>query len=141
MKHDTTVSLTALYVQMQKTILQLTERVEALERDRKKATGAVFKARPRVKANMPAPDQPESVRDRLTMALICEKVATTHEVRVSDIRGPSRLKHIVAARKEACRLMLAEGFSSPMVGRFLGKRDHTSVLYLAGRLGKEGGKP
>lgn len=130
MKHDPTVSLTAMFVQMQKTILQMTERIEALER-------ALCAAQEREAPTLTEAQQAMQ-RERQTMAMICEQVATEYGVKLSDIRGRRRIAVLNEIRGEACRRMLDRGFSSPRIGRYLCDRHHTTVLHLAGRLGKEG---
>lgn len=65
---------------------------------------------------------------RPRMADIVAAVADKHDVTVADLKGPSRVKHIVAARFEAMARMYDLGiWSMPQIGRFFG-RDHTTVL-------------
>lgn len=125
---DPKISLTAMVVQMQKTILQLTARVEALEAIPK---AKVATARITVKPS-------GEVQERLSMAMICEAVGRVHNIGMADIRGPRRDRLAVDARKEFCRLSFEAGHSSTVIGRYI-RRDHTSVLYLAGRTQKRRG--
>lgn len=63
---------------------------------------------------------------------ILAAVACCHGLAVSDLTGPSRRPHVVAARQEAMRRLRAEAwrrFSMPEIGRMLGGRDHTTVLH------------
>ena len=122
---DPKISLTAMVVQMQKTILQLTARVEALEAiPRAKVTTARVTVRPS-----------GDVEERLSMAMICEAVARVHNIGMADIRGPRKDKAASDARKEFCRLTIEAGHTSAKIAAYI-RRDHTSVLYLAGRLGR-----
>lgn len=142
MKFDPNMSLTGMVVVMQKTILQLTERVEALER--------------KAAARPPRPPKPPSLtraaritiedakvnltpegRDRLTLAMICQSVARAHELTVKDIRGPRKDRAATMARKEACKLMRAEGFSLQHIGSYMGNRNHTTIMHHAGERGRK----
>jgi hypothetical protein len=63
------------------------------------------------------------------MAII-KLVALKHRIGVSDIRGPSRTRHIVAARHEAVWLVHThcQNLSTTQVGRLFGGRDHSTAL-------------
>jgi hypothetical protein len=63
------------------------------------------------------------------MAII-KLVALKHRIGVSDIRGPSRTRHIVAARHEAVWLVHThcQHLSTTQVGRLFGGRDHSTAL-------------
>lgn len=64
------------------------------------------------------------------LASICQR----HGIPPRTVTGPQRGKQAVTARKEFCRAAVDLGtWSTTQIGRFL-NRDHTSVLYLAGRL-------
>lgn len=127
MKHDPDLSLTAMFVQMQKTILQLSARVEALEAaNRALCLKAMDVDSVRI---TPGP----SARERLTMALICEKVATAHGVTIDQMKAKRGPDVIAEARAEFCRLACGRGFSTTAVGRFLGGRDHTTIMQLRDR--------
>jgi hypothetical protein len=56
-------------------------------------------------------------------------VANLWEVRIDDLQGPRKHAELVAAR-HAAYLLIRErlGYSTPLIGRQLGDRDHTSVL-------------
>lgn len=65
-----------------------------------------------------------------TMAEIVRDVAERHLLTPELLRGHRQGKELSAARHEAMHLMMETGrFSSPQVGRFLGGRDHTTILY------------
>lgn len=70
------------------------------------------------------------------MHLIARRVADRHGFTVGDLAGPSKLRSIARARQEAMyelyRVRLADGrrrWSYPMIGRFLGGRDHTTIWF------------
>lgn len=64
------------------------------------------------------------------VATILRAVADEHEVSVSDILGPRRVKHISLARQHAMWALMKETrLSSVAVGRRLGGRDHSTVLH------------
>ena len=123
-RHDGNLSLTAIVVQMQKTILQLSARVEALE--------AANKARPAVEVEKITIRPGEAARARVTMATLCEEVAKAHNVTVADIKGRSKTREFVCARAEFCRLAASRNYTRQQIGTFLDGRDSTSVTYLIG---------
>lgn len=67
---------------------------------------------------------------------IIRVVATRHGVSVADIKGATRVFHIVAARQEAMVLVykLRPDLSLPAIGRIF-DRDHTTVLHAVRKLG------
>ncbi len=68
------------------------------------------------------------------MLAFAEAVAKAFDVSVDDLRGRRRTPDLTAARKEFCKMVEAEKrWSLPQIGRFLGGRDHTSILQLLGR--------
>lgn len=70
----------------------------------------------------------------VTMAGMLRGVCARHGVDVQPVLGPCRFKELVAARREFVVNAISVGkWSSVQIGRFLGNRDHTSILYLAGR--------
>lgn len=78
-----------------------------------------------------------------TMAMICAEVARKHDLRMSDIKGPRRRAAFVGARQEVMYRCYHEMQTTlPQIGRFLGNRDHTTILHgirrHAERLAKEG---
>lgn len=60
---------------------------------------------------------------------IIQETAEKHELEVTDITGQSRKPRFVAARQEACYLLRQAGYSYPQIGRFLGDRDHTTIVH------------
>lgn len=54
-------------------------------------------------------------------------------VRASDVRGPSRRPAVVRLRAWiAAELRSTWGLSYPKIGRILGGRHHTTIMYLLG---------
>lgn len=71
-----------------------------------------------------------STEERRTPELVIEAVADSHGVTVADLVGPRRDQQIARARHHAMHQLHSElGLSSPVIGRLLGNRDHTTVLY------------
>lgn len=71
---------------------------------------------------------------RRPLAAILEQVATHFGVTAEEIRSPRRHRPLPAARAEFCRRAWAlNQHSSTQIGGFI-NRDHTSVLFLIGRL-------
>lgn len=120
MRHDPDLRRTAMFVQMQKTILQLSSRVEALERQ----------SIAQEDAQAVVPTGPE-LRAKLSMALMCENVAVVHGVSIAEMKAKFGPRRMVEARKVFCRMARNEGFSLARIGRFLGGRDHTTILHLS----------
>ena len=60
------------------------------------------------------------------------KVARRHGIGPRDIRGRGRMRHVAHARQEVMwrlRNEMKPGWSLPRIARFLGNRDHTTILY------------
>lgn len=64
---------------------------------------------------------------------ILRAVAIRHGVTIAELRSGSRSKWICAARFEAYWLLHQAGRSTPDIGRALGGRDHSTVIYGLGR--------
>ena len=55
-----------------------------------------------------------------------------------DVRGPSRLRELMAARKEIAARCRAEGYTYREIARLLWRRDHTAAFWWArGGRGKQ----
>jgi hypothetical protein len=64
------------------------------------------------------------------IADVAADVARAHGVCLADVCGPSRLRHLVRARQAVMhRLVHVDRFAVSEIGRFLGGRDHTTVLH------------
>lgn len=68
------------------------------------------------------------------------EVAARHGVDVADIMGPRRYHAVRNARFEAIALVANtfRGWSLPMLGRFFGGRDHTTILHTLRKMGARG---
>lgn len=81
-------------------------------------------------------DAINAVSERRTMKEICEEVLLLYPgITLADVIGVRRARCIVAAR-HACMKAVCderEDLSTPAIGRFF-LRDHTVVLYAAGKL-------
>ncbi len=86
----------------------------------------------KIPANPPAP--------LARMVDIAAEVAAKNMVTVAALRGPDRSRSVAWPRQDAMRRMVDAGFSTPQIGRFLGNRDHTTVMHgaRASRLRGEG---
>lgn len=67
--------------------------------------------------------------ERLTMLQIASLVAVQHGITLDDLRGGERSRRFSHPRQQAMAAMAEAGFSSTRIGRFLGSRDHTTVLH------------
>lgn len=74
--------------------------------------------------------------------IIIKAVALKHGVTVNDIKGPFRQKALVDARHEAFyRLRTETTLSYPSIGRYVGDKDHTTVLHGAIKHARANGLP
>ena len=61
---------------------------------------------------------------------ILREVAKEFDVPVNDLRGKSRERHIVRPRQFAyLRLRDETDLSYPTIGRVMGTRDHSTIIY------------
>ena len=60
-------------------------------------------------------------------------VLSQHGTNIASVRGPAKDKLTIAARRDICFALRAEGMSSTQIGEKI-NRDHTSVLNLLGLL-------
>lgn len=70
---------------------------------------------------------------RLEEASIISVVAKCADVCEADLVGPYRDRWLVIPRSAAAFIMHRHGFSYPAIGRTLGGRHHTSIMYLVKR--------
>ena len=63
--------------------------------------------------------------------VIKQKIGQRHGVTVAAIDGPRRFRQLVLARQEAMyhTARLLPHFSYPIIGRYFGLRDHTTVIH------------
>lgn len=77
---------------------------------------------------------PEAEIVVMPLAGLLRSVAAETGVSVDALRGPGRMRPLPMIRQDFCKRAIALGkFSTTQIGRAL-NRDHTSVLYLLGRL-------
>lgn len=77
-------------------------------------------------------------KDAFTPEQILNAVSTHFRVQVADLVGPKREKSIARPRQIAMYMMREETqVSLPEVGRILGGRDHTTVMYGCDKISKE----
>jgi chromosomal replication initiation ATPase DnaA len=65
---------------------------------------------------------------------LLEDVAKAFGLQVTDLTGRQRNKWLSYARVTAVCLLLQRGNSTPVVGRILGRRDHSTIISLRDRL-------
>lgn len=78
-------------------------------------------------ASQPAPAPPAK---GMTAISILVRACREFGVSRDDIRGTDRRRSFVCIRREIARRCRAAGYSLPEIARALGRRDHTSVLWL-----------
>jgi len=77
-------------------------------------------------------------KDAFTPEQILNAVSTHFRVQVADLIGPKRDKTIARPRQIAMHMMREETqVSLPEIGRILGGRDHTTVMYGCDKISKE----
>jgi chromosomal replication initiator protein len=74
----------------------------------------------------------------LTSKRLLSAVAEYYEIKMDDLLGASRKKHLVAPRQAAMYLMREEMKASfPSIGQDLGGRDHTTVMHACLKISRE----
>jgi chromosomal replication initiation ATPase DnaA len=63
---------------------------------------------------------------------IAVEIASRHGVRVQDMLGRSRQRHLVAPRTDLYVALRAQGWSYPAIGEFVG-RHYTTIIYAVSR--------
>lgn len=69
----------------------------------------------------------------LIKELILKRAKELFGVRPEDIVGPSRYSLYIPARFAVCTALSRRGWSYPQIGRFLGGRDHSSIIHAVRR--------
>ena len=64
----------------------------------------------------------------LNADLLAANIARRHGLTVDVLKSQLRYKHLVRARAELYRALREAGWSYPAIGRFVGDRDHTTIL-------------
>lgn len=80
----------------------------------------------------PAPKRTTLTRPQLSghAGALMRQVAKAYKLTVVDLCGPSRSRPICWPRQELMFLLYATGrYSYPEIGRFLGGRDHATVIH------------
>jgi hypothetical protein len=73
---------------------------------------------------------PEIVGASNQRDMICQQIAHRHGLTVADMRGPRRDHHAAHARHEVMWALMKTGrWSTTQIGRYLGDRDHTTVIH------------
>jgi chromosomal replication initiator protein len=71
-----------------------------------------------------------AIENRVSMPTIAAEIADQYGVTVADLRGASRKKLYAEPRRHAIWLMSQQAhLSLPMIGRYMGSRDHTTILH------------
>lgn len=60
---------------------------------------------------------------------IVQIAAEIFKVTPTGIIGRSRKQHLIRARQAVCKVAYDQGWSSPIIGRRLSGRDHTTILH------------
>ncbi len=64
----------------------------------------------------------------VTLKFLIELVSERESCEIAILRGDERKKSTVRARHIFCFLARNVGYGMPMIGRFLGGRDHTTIM-------------
>ena len=79
---------------------------------------------------VPRPDASPAESPRFKrMREICMDVCHANHVTVDELKGQSKERAISWPRQDAMRLLSDAGFSPQEIGRFLGRRDRTTILH------------
>lgn len=70
----------------------------------------------------------ENPRQR-KMREICGDVCLAHDVTLEQLRGQDRARHVAWPRQDAMRLLAKAGYSEAEIGRYLGRRDRTTIIH------------
>lgn len=60
---------------------------------------------------------------------IARAISASHGATWQEVKSPLRFAHLVNARREIYAALREHGWSFPAIGRFVGDRDHTTVMY------------
>jgi chromosomal replication initiation ATPase DnaA len=71
----------------------------------------------------------EEHKARIRIGQITAEVATQYGVTVERLRSHDRRQVFQTPRRDAWARCHAEGYSTPVIGRYFGGRDHTSILH------------
>jgi chromosomal replication initiation ATPase DnaA len=65
---------------------------------------------------------------------VVRQVALLHGETIRNVLGPKRWTELVRVRRRVAKLLFDEGMSYPEIGRTLGGRHHTTVMYYLGAI-------
>lgn len=120
--HDARIS------SLESKVEKLTARIEALQ-----------KTKPKTRKKRRIMDRAEH-NAHVHMAEICRPVAEKYGVTLERMRSSDQRRVFMLPRWEAWKLCHEAGYSTPMIGRFFGGRDHTTILSGMARLEEGAGK-
>lgn len=63
------------------------------------------------------------------MREICNDVCLANDVSLDELKSRSQQRAIAWPRQDAMRLLAAAGYTTTEIGRYLGRRDHTTVMH------------
>lgn len=72
-----------------------------------------------------------NIPGRGLMDEVAHAICKAYDCRISELKSPRRSQNLVRARQHAFWIMhkYLDHVSMPMIGRFFGNRDHTTVLW------------
>jgi hypothetical protein len=78
---------------------------------------------------MPVTFQYGHLPPKRKLDVLAKQVAERHHLTVDQLRGQDRTNRVVHPRQEFMWLANKAGYSTTTVGRYLGDRDHTTVIH------------
>lgn len=91
---------------------------------------AILEALREAGLTVPEPVYSDAESPRLRkMREVCMDVCRAHDVTLVELRGRSSKRVISWPRQDAMRLLWKAGYSMPEIARYLGRRDHTTILH------------
>ena len=80
-------------------------------------------------AHVDPADYLTALQSRRRMFNMAAFMANANGLTVDDFTGPERARHVSWPRQEFMLAAHEAGYSMPQIGRFLGSRDHTTILH------------
>lgn len=108
--------------------LSIPDRFEMMQRKIDLLQQEIDKMQSQYLASVSAPHIPASSIDLL------ESVAQAFGLCAKDLTGRQRNKWLSYARVTVVHLLIQRGNSTPVIGRILGKRDHSTIISLRNKL-------
>ena len=127
MKHDPNLALQLLVADLSIKVAKLTARLA-------RAEGRIDRFRRKSRAKpQPVEARPKWERDETEVfaraAEICAPVAEAAGLTLADLLARDRRDYVVRVRQDAMLACHQAGISTPIIGRFLDGRDHTTILH------------